>query len=325
MTSSVRKIAVATVTRNRPLMLSRLLASYARIKVPDNVCVCFLIVENNGSETLRPIIQGFSNEVPQHQVNYLIEPVLGIAAARNRAIRHAIDEGFDLLTFADDDEEVESDWLCELLKERDTHDLDIVGSPVRVAPVDEKYSHWNKVIWKAVNDINLKAEKRCIERRYQGRANTIRLATGSWMGNLDFFRRTGLRFNGELGLAGGEDWQLYDVAKSMGARTGWTPHAIAYESLSSSRLCLRYYYRRNRDHARTVFRQRQKKEPVWSLFRLAGSLATRSYKLTFALIRFPFRPGNSMLACTYYIGSSIGMLQGLIGKESNHYSSIDGS
>ncbi|WP_158259836.1 glycosyltransferase family 2 protein [Phyllobacterium phragmitis] len=325
MISTVRKIAVATVTRDRPLMLSRLLASYGRIKIPDNVRICFLIVENNGSETLGPTIQSFRNDVSQHQVAYVIQPVLGIAAARNRAIQHAIEEGFDLLTFADDDEEVESDWLCELLKERDAHDLDIVGSPVRVAPVDDKYSRWNKTIWKAVNDINLKAERRCMKRRSQGRANTLRLATGSWMGNLDFFRRTRLRFNEELGLAGGEDWQLYDVAKSMGARTGWTPHAIAYEYLSKTRLCLRYYYRRNRDHARTVFRERYKKDRVGSLFLLMGSLATRFYKLVLSFMRIPFSPGKSMLRCTYYIGSSIGFIQGLIGKESQHYSSIDGN
>ncbi|WP_266019639.1 glycosyltransferase family 2 protein [Brucella intermedia] len=324
MTPTIRKIAVATVTRGRPLMLSRLLASYERIKVPEGIQLCFLIVENNDEKTLLPVIRNFRNRL-LHQVTYILEPVLGIAAARNRAIEHAISDGFDLLTFADDDEEVDSDWLFELLKERDAGDLDIVGSPVRLAPVGEECSQWNKTVWKAVNDINLRAEQRCIKRKAQGRAGNIRLATGSWMGKLEFFKRTGLRFNEELGLGGGEDWQMYDVAKRLGARTGWTPYAVAYESLPRTRLCLSYYYRRNRDHARMVFRERYKEDPIGSLIRLSGSLASRFYKFVLATLRFPFRPGNSMLACTYHIGSSVGLIQGMVGKKSEHYASIDGS
>ncbi len=325
MAASVRKIAVATVTRNRPLMLGKLLASYSRLSIPENVSVCFLIVENNDRESLGPIIEDFREKVRGCEVVYVLEPVLGIAAARNRAMQEAIDGGFDLLTFADDDEEVESDWLCELLKERDAQDLDIVGSPVRVAAPDIGCSRWSKIIWKAISAKNMGAERRYIDRRFRGRTSALRLATGSWMANLDFFRRTGLRFNTDLGLSGGEDWQLYDAAKSVGARTGWTPHAIAYESLPETRLRLRYYYRRDRDHARTVFRERYRKDPRGALLRLAGSLASRFYKIIVSMLLFPLNPGRSLLSCASHIGSSIGLVQGLLGIRSDHYSRIDGA
>jgi hypothetical protein len=236
--------------------------------LPENSEVHFVIVENNHIPTL--------------------------ADARDHVLGYAIDNGFELLTFADDDEVVDKAWLIELLKERDAHDLDLVGSPVRVAPVDPTLSWWKRMICRAVRDINRKAELRSIQLRERGCSSVLRIATGSWMANIDFFQRTKLRFNTALDLAGGEDWRLYDYAKLLGAKTGWTPYAIAHETLAVSRLSLHYYYRRNRGHARTVFGERYRQNRVRSIIRLLGSLLTRAYKTIIALIMLPFNPGRAL-------------------------------
>lgn len=117
-------------------------------------------------------------------------------------------------------------WLVELLKERDLHDLDIVGSPVRLAPLKPSYSWWQRMVWAAVNDNNQRVEKHSIKRRNEGRADALKIATGSWMGNLHFFRKTGLRFNNPL------VWQEEKIGvfmrmQKMGPRTGCTPYALA--------------------------------------------------------------------------------------------------
>lgn len=324
-TAHKRRIAVGTVTRNRPQMLERLLLSYSNLKLPENACIDFVIVENNSVTTLTEIIRKFADQVTDHNVTYLIEPELGIASARDHVLRFATENGFDILTFADDDEEVDEHWLVELLKERDLHDLDIVGSPVRLAPLKPSYSWWQRMVWAAVNDHNQRVEKRCIKRRNEGRADVLKIATGSWMGNLHFFRKTGLRFNTALGLAGGEDWRLYEDAKKLGARTGWTPHAIAYETLPAARLSLAYYYRRDRDHACMVFIERYRKDPCMSVFRLFGSIFVRIYKTIIALFMLPFRPKRALLSCVYHIGSSMGLIRACLGIESHHYLKTDGS
>jgi glycosyltransferase involved in cell wall biosynthesis len=129
-----RSICVGTITRHRPLMLQNLLRSYTQMDVPEGVRLHFIIVENNDWLTLQDIVEAFRGQMPQWPVQYSLEPRLGIAFARNRVLDCAIDAGIDLLTFADDDETVRPDWLIQLLAERDAFDLDIVGSPVRLAP-----------------------------------------------------------------------------------------------------------------------------------------------------------------------------------------------
>lgn len=80
-TSRKRRIAIGTVTHNRPQMLERHLLSYSNLKLPENACIDFVIVENNSVKTLTEIIRKFADQVAQHNVTYLIEPELGIASA----------------------------------------------------------------------------------------------------------------------------------------------------------------------------------------------------------------------------------------------------
>lgn len=321
LTNSTRKICIGTITRNRPVMLQKLLSSYEALICPAASELSFVIVENSDKKTLEPIVESFRKQVAPLDVIYKCEPVLGIASARNHVLNYAIDHGYDLLTFADDDEEVEPQWLIELLKERDASDLDIVGSPVRFATPESKLTLWQKIVWQGVNQVNQGAEARALEIYKEGKADRLKLATGSWLGNLSFFRSTGLRFDASLGQAGGEDWQLWQEAKDLGALTGWTPYAIAYESIPVSRLKLNYYYRRNRDHTRMVYRERVKNGRAGRTF---GSVLSRIYKVLVSTILLPFHRERGLLTIASNLGSLVGFIEGARGKISMHYSEIDG-
>ena len=195
-----RRICVSVVTRSRPKMLCNLFSSLASIKKPDNASITFLIVENNASPTLDETIEGFRAQMHEDQIDYIIEGVLGISSARNRALNHAIEHGFDFLVYVDDDEFVEPDWLITLLAERDRLDLDIIGSPVRPKPFDEKLTFLQKLVWSGIERSGYKSERKCRRKCQLGRADSIKVATGSWMGKLEFFRNTGLRFDSHFGL-----------------------------------------------------------------------------------------------------------------------------
>jgi len=60
-----------------------------------------------------------------------------------------------------------------------------------------------------------------------------------------------------------------------GARTGWTPYAIAHETLWTSPLSLRYTYCQYRANASIVFIVSFRKHPIASLVRLVCSLVVR--------------------------------------------------
>lgn len=322
LTDLKRKVLIGTITRNRPIMLQNLLKSYTNLIVPDNIDVSFLITENNNEKTLHNVIAEFQRYNITSEVIYTNEPALGIASARNHVLNYAIDHKYDILTFADDDEQVEPDWLLELLKERDSKNLDIVGSPVRFAAPLDKLHWWKNIIWRGVNQVNQGAEKRARTLYDQGKASKLKLATGSWMANLDFFRLTGLRFDTSLGQAGGEDWQLWQDAKEVGAQTGWTPYAIAYETIPLSRLKLSYYYRRTRDHARMVYHERLKKGKAGRTF---GSVLSRIYKVLTSTLLLPLQKERGLITIAANLGSLVGFIEGAFGKKSTHYINIDGN
>ncbi|WP_244518440.1 glycosyltransferase family 2 protein [Phyllobacterium sp. OV277] len=313
------------MTRNRPVMLQNLLASYAAMHIPDDVHLHFLIVENNEEATLRDIVELFRSQVPDLSVQYELEPRLGIAFARNRALEFALDGNHDLMTFADDDEQVEPDWLVELLAERDRGDLDMVASPVRCAPVASNVSFAARLVWAGLNCRNRKSEYKATRKRQNNEANRILLATGSWMGKLDFFRRTDLRFDNALGMAGGEDWRLCRHAWALGAKTGWTPLAVAYETVPLERLTFRYHFRRDRDNSAVEICAKLANCRMTTLLRLPGSIAGRVLKLCSYAIAAPFTRGEALIRVAACMGSITGICQGCFGKTSSHYRQTTGS
>lgn len=320
-----RSICIGTITRGRPLMLQNLLGSYAEMRTPKGVRLHFVIVENNDRFTLQDIVERFRQRLPQWRVQYELEPRLGISFARNRVLDCALGADDDLLTFADDDETVEPDWLVHLLAERDAFNLDLLGSPVRVAPARAGASCWQKLVWSGIDRMNRNGELKLLRRRQEGRVDEIPVATGSWMGNLCFFRRTRLRFRTELGFAGGEDGALWVEAKKLGAKTGWTPFAIAYETVPERRLSLQYRYRRSRDETITKFSNKLRTEKRGTLVRIPASLAGRTLSLCLCLATIPFTRGHTLVRVAWYVGSIAGIIQACMGHTSLHYKDVTGS
>lgn len=305
-------------------MLCNLFSSLASIQKPDNAGISFLIVENNDLPTLVETVADFRVQMPDYQIDYIVEEVLGISSARNRALNHSIEQGFDYLVYVDDDEFVEHDWLVKLLAERDRLDLDIVGSPVRPKPFDEDLTFAQKLVWSGIERRGYKSERKCRQKCAAGRGDSIKVATGSWMGKLDFFRNTGLRFDSHFGLTGGEDWNLWAKAKSLGAKTGWACDAIVYETVPASRLKLTYHYRRNRDHNITEFGARYRENPSKTLKKLPFKIVGRTLKFVGASLSIPFRGSQGLVSSAAALGGLIGLIQGCCGKNSMHYANTTG-
>ncbi|TCQ74478.1 glycosyl transferase family 2 [Ochrobactrum sp. BH3] len=320
-----RRLCISVVTRNRPIMLCNLFASLAFIQKPDDIDISFLVVENHPSPTLDEIVASFRLQIPENSIDYILARVPGIASARNHALSYAIEQAFDYLVYVDDDELVEPDWLRKLVEERDRLDLDIVGSPVRPKPLDERLTFSQTLVWSGIKRSSYKSEQKCRRRCQLGYGDSIKIATGSWLGKLEFFRTTGLRFDSHFGLTGGEDWNLWNKAKSNGAKTGWACDAIVYETVPSSRLTLSYHYRRNRDHNTTEFNACYRENPIETLIQLPIKLTGRAIKLLATVLALPFRGGEGLVSVATALGGVSGLLKGCLGKKSLHYANTTGS
>ncbi|MCX8281712.1 glycosyltransferase family 2 protein [Phyllobacterium sp. 0TCS1.6C] len=320
-----RCVCIATVTRDRPVMLECLLRSYSALAVPPGIELRFAIVENNPRANLHDIVERFRLSVPERAVHYEIEPRLGIAFARNRALDAALHADCHILLFADDDEVVDTHWLEHLLAARDRDDLDIVGGPVRLLPLEPAAGTWHRLVWNGIDRRNRAKEHGASRLWKQGRAARIVLATGSWLGNLEFFRGTALRFDETLGFAGGEDSQLWKEAVRRGARTGWAPAAIAAETMPLARLTLRYQFCRSRDTCAVALRKKLALRPWKTALRLPGSMIARLFKFLACLLLLPFRGGAQLVAASICLGSLAGLLHGLTGRDIAHYRTTTGA
>jgi len=319
-----RHICVSVATRNRPKMLCNLFSSLSLMRQLEDDHVSFLIVENSSSKTLDHIVHQFRADMPGSKIEYHNEGTAGISAVRNFALNHAITQGYDLLVFVDDDETVDTNWLVNLLAERDRSDFDIVGSPVRPMPYQEDLTFMQKLVWSGIERSGLKSERKCKLKCASGKAHSIKIATGSWMGKLSFFRETELRFDQKLGLTGGEDWNLWLKAKELGAKTGWASDAIAYETVPASRLTLSYHFRRNRDHNITEFTARYRENPKKALKKLPMKFLGRGFKVIGAICSTPFLGGRGLISTATALGGFVGLIQACYGRSSLHYAETTG-
>ncbi|QMV26347.1 glycosyltransferase [Brucella sp. BO3] len=319
------KIIIATTTRNRPKMLINLYKSLSGLEIPSNIDVEFLIVENNRTSTSENWLHEIRSSISPSAVVYILETSIGISCARNRALDYTQEAGADFLAFVDDDEFVEPDWLKQLFAEQQRRDLDLVGSPVRPVPQNSKLSLWQRFVWSGVERNGTRAEDRARRKWQENKADTIKIATGSWLGRIDFFRRTGLRFDSKLGLTGGEDWNLWLEAKKHGAKTGWAPDAIVYETVPHCRISFSYHFRRNRDHNATEFTLLYSKSPRRAWMRLPSRILSRVWKLLTAILTLPFRGGQALISLAMALGGIVGLVQACCGKQQLHYKETTGS
>lgn len=102
-------ITVAVATRNRASALRTLLDSMAALDYRNKQ---LLVIDNNPSdESTLELVRSLP-----YELDYVREPVPGLAAARNRAVAEA---AHPILAFLDDDEVVDPWWLSAIAEEFD--------------------------------------------------------------------------------------------------------------------------------------------------------------------------------------------------------------
>jgi glycosyltransferase involved in cell wall biosynthesis len=98
-------VTVAICTWNRARLLDATLAELCKMRVPDGLDWEVVVVDNNSTDTTPSVVESYVGRLPIRRV---VEPVAGIANARNCALRSA---RADLLLFTDDDVLVDDEWL----------------------------------------------------------------------------------------------------------------------------------------------------------------------------------------------------------------------
>ena len=102
-------LCLTICTRRRPKMLQNLLDSLCALKSEPNLMFSIIVLENDSSKNCQKLVGSYSDRL---SISYQQEPRAGLVFARNAAINAFLQTDADFMGFVDDDELLDSNWLC---------------------------------------------------------------------------------------------------------------------------------------------------------------------------------------------------------------------
>jgi hypothetical protein len=207
------------VTFRRPTELARLLESLRGLDF-DCRGLRVVVVDNDPEQSARSVVDSARAACP-FELDYGVEPVPGIAVARNRVVE--MSRGAEMLAFIDDDETADPQWLRELVKVQGRFGADLVAGPVlpEFCPTAPSW-----VVAGGFFDGPRRPTGSPF--RFAPTSNLlIRLPTT--------MARLGELFDQRFGLSGGEDSHLCLRAHRAGLKMVWAEAAFTKEFFPRSR------------------------------------------------------------------------------------------
>jgi len=275
------RITVILCTHNRARSLAAALESIVTQTLRQNVGWEILVVDNNSSDETRQVVDDFRGRYPE-RVRYLFEPQQGISHARNSGVRNA--RG-DILTFIDDDETAEPEWLQNL-----TANLfggEWAGAGGRILPI------WTcaRPSWLS-DDSSLTSAPLAM---FDAGSEAGELTQSPFGANMAFRREVfdlcgGFRT--DLGRAGksllsGEDSEFGRRVMAAGRRLRYEPSALTYHPVEEYRVKREYFLQWWFNKGRSDIRESRNRSESAQLFgvplRLIRSLIIETIRWTIEL------------------------------------------
>ncbi len=215
-------VTVCITTFRRPDGLRALLRSidairFERMAEPE---ISIVVVDNDAEAPLG----GPSHKLDmtcRFPMTYVVEPVRGLSAARNRALDSVPAHG-EYVVFVDDDERVEPQWLDALLATQRATGADIVQGAV-LAAFERAPAAGVRAL--GLHDVGPFAEGETLDFG----------ATGNVLISKRALDRAGVRFDMHYNLSGGEDVDLFAKLRMAGCRIVGSARAIAHETVPMER------------------------------------------------------------------------------------------
>lgn len=219
------RVVIAIPTFRRPRRLEQLLDSLpSHISAVGAEEVGVIVIDNDPDGSAEQVVHA-----SPYPTMYVREDSPGIAAARDRALLESAD--FDLLVFIDDDEIPLDGWLRSLLETHRRYAADAVAGRV-ITVLPEAVDRWiidGGFFNRPTHPTGTKLEV---------------CASGNLLLDLRTVRRLGLRFDRELGLAGGEDTAFTRELARRGGSIVWCQESAAEDHIEPERTTRAWIRRR---------------------------------------------------------------------------------
>jgi succinoglycan biosynthesis protein ExoM len=210
-------VSICIATYQRPRGLARLLNSLEQLKLPPELVVETIVVDNDANGSASSVAESRSESL--HPFLYFIEPRQNIAHARNRALSEARGEW---MMFIDDDEAADEGWISGYLALVEREECDGAFGPV-LPTLEESVTPW------------LDIETFYTRRRYSTGApvEPADLYTSNALLHRRLFE--GRDFDPAFGRTGGSDSHLFRRMQSSGARFLWCDEARVIDFIPPER------------------------------------------------------------------------------------------
>lgn len=308
------RVGIAMPTCNRPLALRRALESLCAIERPTNAEL-FVIVVDNGDAAIgaEEVCKSISDTAPW-PLHFARQQQRGISYARNMILDVALSLECDVLLGLDDDEIAGPQWASRMVAGLRAQAVQLVGGPMDVmADPDLRLTRHQSRMLAALLDEAATTRARQLERARQD-SPSRHIYTGNYALDLDFIRRTGLRYDEALSFSGGEDSDFAARLIALGGNTGWVQDAMLVEVLPAARLSALYLFQRNRDFA-----------PNWGRFRGKGALghamnaAEEAVDVLFLALPAVLGNRRRQFRLVQKIGRFWGHILAMVGRHTGHY------
>ena len=295
-------------------MLGKCLENILNLDITSRCRLEILVIENDINPQCKEIIDKHKRNAC-HNIHYFHEEKLGISTARNRSIEEALKVGTEWIAFIDDDAYPDKDWLEAYLKCIVKHPADVYdGSYVLVFP--ENAPDY------------LQIQPRIgIDGEHLRFASTRNVLLNKKLVTIDGLN---MRFNTELSFIGGEDYELFKRASSLGIAIRRSTRAIVYESITHSRATLAWNLSRRFRFGQVNVRVSQlhngksytlmRKMILGILKILSGVVGLPLLPLWLLSVRIRRYVFQSMCRIAY----GIGIFAGLLNLQNNYYKNTDG-
>lgn len=301
-------IVLAVCTRRRRDMLAHLMRSWHALKVPGDVQLRYLVIENDSEPNSQDLVQ----EILGDQAQYVLEPTSGIPFARNRAMRVAREMGGTHLAFVDDDEDCPTDWLVNLWAVAKDHDL--TGGPQRIVAAETELNAWNKSALLLLQQRAAKRARLRAELAAAGDLTEVDLYTHNWILDLRAAEAKDLWFDEGLRYSGGSDTMFSITATRAGLSKGWASDAFVEDRWPNRRLTAKYLF--NRTSAQTAQNYRRNPLPSKRPIKKLPNVLMRVLTLPFGLI---IQGPRALMRLAMKAGSMHGLWQARRGAGNRHY------
>ncbi|MBD2113951.1 MULTISPECIES: glycosyltransferase family 2 protein [Cyanophyceae] len=235
-------ISVIIPTLNRADSLALALESMTRQQAPGNDFEV-LVVDNGSTDHTKAVVQAFADELAWAHLRYIFEPEPGLLSGRHRGAQEA--QG-DILSFLDDDVELDPGWLAAIQNAFTDATVHLVGGR-NLPHYESEPPPWLQYFWQKCPGGQL-----CTELSILDLGNQSHLIDANYVWGLNFSIRKGTLF--ELGgfhpdcipkrlqhLQGDGETGLTRQANQQGYKAIYEPLALLHHVVPAARLTPEYF------------------------------------------------------------------------------------